>query len=388
MSSFFDKKKKTNTMSSCMDRTLRDIRTSAEYLNTPRSTRYNNKTKSRCNKTELCALLALPPIGGGNAHPDCTWSIRQLKQSTPYRNIPRGTIVSSSTGRTKSRARKLDLCTYIEQLHLYNHSSNNNSQNIVSSNNNSQNIVSSNNNSQNIASSNNNSQNIASIEPNIIPSIVTIRLNADHDPNGALGAIQEIGDHFAEHCPEYTQRSYTMNSRTQLINNILDDIPDNTVAQLVIITHGDRTLIQTGSDYIDINNVNHFNSLITGLRRILMPNATIMLVACRTGNISGEMIGYDRTLTSYQFVNWPDVNIASKIANELPGIAVFATPRVQRQDELQLYINQPAIYNTMCDSSRPRPIYSGVVSSYQPVYKFIRTLSDNEQLIPTIEIGN
>ena len=374
-----------------MDQTVREIRASIEYHNIPRGTRFNDKTKSRCNKMELCSLLTSPPNmvgggGGGNEYPNCTWSVRQLKQSPYYRNIPRGTVISNN-GMTKSRARKLDLCTYMEQLHLSNNNVQNNN-NIIQNNNNiiqnnNNNIIQNNNN--NIIQNNNN--NIIQNNNNVTPVLVTIRLNTAYDPNRALGAINEIGEHFTEHCPEYTQQSFIMNSRSNLIHDIFGSIQDNSVAQLVFITHGDSMLLQTGRDFISMDS-NHFDVFLTELRRILMVNATIILVACRTGHIDGQTIGYNRVLTSYQFTNWPDVNIAAKIANGIPGVAVFATPRIQVQDELQLYFNQPNIYDTICDASRPRPVYSGVISSNQPVYKFIRLAGQNEQLQPTIEVGN
>jgi hypothetical protein len=329
----------------CMDYTTTAIKSSVVYHRIPYGARFNNKTKSRCTKAEICELIReVPDIPDDNSQPNCRWNMRDIKHHQLYLDIPRGTLLGN--GYTKSRAPKIELCRYFEHL-TYN-------------------------------------------EPiqAAVFTVVTIKLDDQFDPSGALAFIPDMTNHLQTNCPQYPQHEHIMRGRQHLMDTILSSIPDNSVAQLCIITHGSRTSILVGADTIDMNERATFEPFIVELRRILVHNATILLIACETGQVNGGDINANTPYTTYQFENWPeDTNIASKIASAIPGVAVFSTPRNQVRDELILYVHQPSQYEGMCDPTRPRPIYSGVMSRRQPFYKFVRT-PHGVHLPPAEEMGH
>ena len=129
------------------------------------------------------------------------------------------------------------------------------------------------------------------------------------------------------------------------IIKILEAERDDSIAHLVITTHGSVTSLVTGnrrtsgnesiSDNINISTP-RFNQFSDILRRKLTRTASILFTACLLGNVAGREEPDITPLEKIKFTNCDYENFASKLSMQLPNIEIFCTPHEQVANEINL----------------------------------------------------
>lgn len=238
----------------------------------------------------------------------CSQTLSKIKKSENYKNIARGTKID---GRTKSRSKKGSLCKYIDQ-----------------------------------------------------PTIYFLRLDPTQDKSKALSSMDSFETNLKAVCKSFQIRTPLFESYTKLMR-IFKDIPTQTVGLLIIITHGSEISITVGGRIRRIKiGTGHFQQFAKQVKRILMKNAHILLVACSTGKVTTEPPDDGDLIV---FTNTNHNNFANQLANAT-GHTVFATPGPQSSNEIMV---ARAFVGEFCGELFNSPVNYTYNSRKQKMYKFI-----------------
>ncbi len=128
------------------------------------------------------------------------------------------------------------------------------------------------------------------------------------------------------------------------ILQLLEVERDDSIAHLVITTHGSVTSLVTGNIPYIINpetleikiGTPRFNQFSDILRRKLTRTASILFTACLLGNVPGRVEPDNTPFEKIKFTNCDYENFASKLSMQLPNIEIFCTPHVQIANEINL----------------------------------------------------
>ena len=279
----------------CVGKTIRDLKNSQEYRNIPRGTKFNNKPKSRWNKSELCTSLRIRGCGA-----ICHQTVRELKQSQAYMDLPADIRKRSKT--------KLAICKAIAR-----------------------------------------------------PTILVLRLHPDLDPRKALSK-SSIPNSMNRYCRfEHEEEKFVVK---EVIFNDFDDIrnaisntQDNTIGCLLIITHANRHEIQVGdNDFLAQSDVDELE-----IKPKLMRNARVLLLACCTGGTTEEELADDgepemrgrRRKGRIWFRNTDVDNFANCLAQSIPGHDVLATHGIQRSKDWSM---KKVSNNSVCGCEEDVPL--------------------------------
>jgi len=128
---------------------------------------------------------------------------------------------------------------------------------------------------------------------------------------------------------------------------ILNRYDDHEIIHVVWITHGSPTSLMTGDDTVTTHSA-AFSTLCTSFARILVPQASILLIACLVGRIdTWSQLEDGRAGKIITFLNCSPTeqqdyhNLANDLAYHLPNHSVFATPDEQVAGELELRAVNP-----------------------------------------------
>jgi hypothetical protein len=289
----------------CAETTVRFMRSTPEYKNIPRGTRLNNRTKSRWNKSELCEQLHIWGCGA-----ICHWTLRDLKQSQAFRDLP-----ASVRKRAKT---KLSVCKAIAR-HM----------------------------------------------------ILVLRLSPLLDPDRALSESSIPGNmntycRFDRDEDKFVVKEVIFNDLNGMVAAI-GDCQDNTIGCLIIITHGNRDGIQVGDTTLDKSRVHEL-----GILPKLMRNAQVLLAACSTGETTEEELQageLQRRRNTVRFDNTDVDNFANDLAKSIPGHDVLATPNAQRAGE---WVMGRQRGNQVCGCGEDIPLPYTFIVEGQDLYIFCR----------------
>ena len=285
----------------CAKSTVKVLRQSDSYRALPRGSRLdaNSPTKSRCNKSQLCKLLKI--VGSGT---QCHLRKAQMKNTQAFRTLPENHIAKTR------KAKKTQICNAISQ-----------------------------------------------------PFILEMLLHSSIDHNGALGH-STMPDNMVSVCGtdhDIASRRTSFSSK-QTFFNIINNVADNTIATLIIITHGAPDRIITGQ-YGEHIHTNQIGVLAGMLRPKLMHGANIFLVSCQTGYVDDR--SSSREIQYYN--NRTDITcFANTLARALPGTLVFGTQNNDQQ-------NSWAIRRTSTcgsDQAVPVPFDAHVAENTLNVFQF------------------
>jgi len=242
----------------------------------------------------------------------CGKTMREIKRSSYYKQIPRGTIID---GRTVSRARKGALCKYIDR-----------------------------------------------------PMVLFLRLDPSEDNSNVLAPLTSFEDTLNRECKSFQKRFPLFKSFTQLMS-ILERIPNQTVGLITIITHGSKESIYVGGGISVKIKTNRFVQFAKQLGRVLMTNAQVLLVACSTGKVTQEPAEHaDEKEDLIIFKDTNHNNFANQLS-KVTGRIVFATPGQQTVNEIMVGKGSNGEY---CKELFHTPVNFTYNSEKQKMYKFIQ----------------
>jgi hypothetical protein len=262
------KKKMNNT---CASKTVKWLRSSSNYKNIPRGTiGPNGKTKSRCNKVELCEWLRIR--GSGNI---CHNTKKFLKRSDMFRRL---------SPDIKRQARtKLSICKAIAP-------------------------------------------------PTIL--VLRLTPDADQYSALSESSIPNSMNRFCKFDKEddFHVKEVIFTNITSL-KNAIKSCPDNTLGALLIITHGNKNHIRVGIDQVlhqsEVSQLNILPKLMHNAQILLIACETGKTTDEEKRN-EGTMVKKGRHRTSnIRFDNTRISNFANSLAKSVPGHEVLATADTQ-----------------------------------------------------------
>lgn len=228
---------------------------------------------ARTSKKQLCAQQR--HCGAGVL---CGKTLKVIKRQRFYRDLPRGTVIN---GRTKSRARKADLCAYLDQ-----------------------------------------------------PRVLMARLDPSMDPAGVLSAMPTLENSIRQHCGARFRVDTPLFQDMGSLMKILHDTPDRTVAHVTLITHGNRQSIQVGGAEEDLTvDEDAFGRFADEVRRVMMDRGHVLLVACYTGD-PGRPVTEDEKKAGLTVVQDASQDNFANCLAQRAQVPVFATPGPQYADEI------------------------------------------------------
>lgn len=257
--------------------------------------------------------------------------ISDIKRTSQYRTIPRGTLFD---GIPKSRLPKSALCTILGAI------------------------------------------------PSAPPtSIVYLRLHPDADATGALHTQSDLLGELLSVCTGYRVVSHVFRSFYDILTSLLA-ITDQSVAHVVILSHGTKTSIQVGVDAELSVHTTQFELIVDQLRRIMLPRASICLTACNVGSFNGADL-YSNPSHLIELANYPAQNFGNVLAQSIgTDHAVYCTSGTQTAGELGLIALNPSS-ESVCASTNSNPFYFGYISATQTMFRFIHT---DTKILTTISV--
>lgn len=159
------------------------------------------------------------------------------------------------------------------------------------------------------------------------------QLSPEHDFNNALIRQGDLLRALRTHCPSYIQNEFVLDGANDLLVN-LRSIPDQSVAHLLFLSHGSRMSLVVGAESISVDTP-EFHEFVVELRRIMVPDSTIILTACHVGHIDPHCRDVPNRMVEY--TNNPSGSFGPSLSRAIESnIRVICTPDYQVSDQLSL----------------------------------------------------
>ena len=244
--------------------TVKELKSSLGYTQIRRGViGPDNKTKSRCSKSELCRFLNIHGVGN-----ICHQTKQELKRSLDFQNLPENIKRGIRT--------KKAMCEAIAR-----------------------------------------------------PKILVLRLTPDADHNNILTETS-VPDTMTRLChleDPFDIEEILFDSAINLTASISSCL-DNTLATIIIITHGSPDAITVGvNQFLDKHDLHNLNILPK-----LMEGAKVLMMSCETGFVVPDDMAQGvsaRGSPNVTFHNTDIDNFANSLAKTIPGHHVLATGQAQ-----------------------------------------------------------
>ena len=210
------------------------------------------------------------------------------------------------------------------------------------------------------------------LDPRLNDSVITRHIDLPHSSR--------------TYCKNFTTYEENFGFDRNIID-ILESHGDNTIAHLVIVTHGNIYRLYIGKDSKEqniIQNTELFNRFAEILNRKLLPKASILITACLTGKIHHEKINTPDILEYH--INCKYGNWSNNLSNLLPYHRIFCTPDEQIQNELILH-SEISEDDELCNiTNKSDPVSFIYYSTRQITYAYVYKpdiASEGCQVLPT-----
>ncbi len=256
----------------CAANTVRQLKDSASYRQIERGTIGPDvKTKSRCNKAELCRFLKIRGVGLV-----CHQTREQIRHSHAFQNLP--PLVK------RQARRKLEMCEAIARPTIL----------------------------------------VLRLIPNADPTSALSNTSIPRTMN-QLCRFRDAKDNFD------IKEVIFDNKRS--LKQAIASCGDNTIGAIIIISHGNINSITVGIrqslDGSRVNELHIARKLMEGAQVLLMSCSTGS-TSNRELKKYGRETPIDRRLGKISFHNSPIKNFANHLAQSIPGHVVIATPNAQQ----------------------------------------------------------
>ena len=232
------------------------------------------------------------------------------------------------------------------------------------------------------------------------PVCLFLRLSSTLDPGNALQKMEQLEGFFKTNCKEFKVVEVVFTS-AQEIFECLRKCRNNTIAMLVIITHGNKHSLQTGMNTEFSCRPNATNQEKHRLERFcsllgekVIISANIFLIACECAYFSTHTTfqGPNKLVTANNYTKTRISNICNVLSIKIPGVYVCGTAKAQVSGEFgsvpkqKIHYEMKTLNTTVrvkskfksrkcCDDNFEYPVFLDLLSGTQAMFRFYHTPS-------------